>query len=135
MPFASSASFKGSCFRRCVAGYYSLPQDIRPVSNVLKNAIDVGSRPYRRNAWAGKSGAVVRAQSVPQGGFVLIIICTSRWFFVDVPMMQQREAYIENAPSLLDEGGNLVPAIKSFLQTFPDAYETCVSKFLKNTKL
>src|SRR5690348_11585959 len=45
------------------------PEYNRSVPGVLKNAIDVGSRPYGHSAWAKKPAAVVTASPGALGGF------------------------------------------------------------------
>src|SRR3979490_2369225 len=45
------------------------PEYNRSVPGVLKNAIDVGSRPYGSSAWGGKPGAVISASPGAMGGF------------------------------------------------------------------
>jgi chromate reductase, NAD(P)H dehydrogenase (quinone) len=45
------------------------PEHNRSVPAALKNAIDVGSRPYGKSAWSGKPGAVVSASPGAIGGF------------------------------------------------------------------
>lgn len=57
------------------------PEYNRSVPSVLKNAIDVGSRPYGQSAWSGKPGAVVSASPGGIGGSDPIIICVSRSCF------------------------------------------------------
>ncbi len=55
------------------------PEYNRPVPGVLKNALDVGSRPYGQSVWDGKPGAVVGASPGSIGGFGPITISGSRW--------------------------------------------------------
>ena len=105
------------------------PEYNRGVPGVLKNAIDVGSRPYGKNSWAGKPGGVVSVSISGLGGLGANHHLRQSMVFVDVPMMQQPEAYISNAQDLFDENGNLVEDTKKFLQTFIEAYEKWVNKF------
>ena len=105
------------------------PEYNRSISAVLKNAIDVGSRPYGQNSWAGKPGAVVSVSISALGAFGANHHLRQSMVFVDVPMMQQPEAYIGNAQKLFDESGNLAENTKIFLQKFIDAYENWVNKF------
>lgn len=105
------------------------PEYNRGVPGVLKNAIDVGSRPYGKNSWAGKPGAVVSVSISGLGGLGANHHLRQSMVFVDVPMMQQPEAYISNAQDLFDENGNLVEDTKKFLQTFLGAYEKWVNNF------
>ena len=105
------------------------PEYNRGLPAVLKNAIDVASRPYGQNSWAGKPGAVVSVSISALGAFGANHILRQTMVFVDVPMMQQPEAYIGTAQSLFDEAGNLVKDTKTFLQNFINAYENWVNKF------
>lgn len=105
------------------------PEYNRGTSAVLKNAIDVGSRPYGQNSWAGKPGAVVSVSISALGAFGANHHLRQSMVFVDVPMMQQPEAYIGSAQSLFDDAGELNEDTKGFLKTFIDAYEQWVNKF------
>ena len=105
------------------------PEYNRGLTAVLKNAIDVASRPYGKNSWAGKPGAVVSVSVSALGAFGANHLLRQSMVFVDVPMMQQPEAYIGNAQDLFDESGTLVKDTKTFLQDFINAYESWVNKF------
>ena len=105
------------------------PEYNRGTSAVLKNAIDVGSRPYGQNSWAGKPGAVVSVSISALGTFGANHHLRQSMVFVDVPMMQQPEAYIGSAQSLFDDAGELNEDTRAFLKTFIDAYEQWVNKF------
>ena len=105
------------------------PEYNRGLSAVLKNAIDVASRPYGKNSWAGKPGAVISVSVSALGAFGANHLLRQSMVFVDVPMMQQPEAYIGNASSLFDDSGKLVKDTKDFLQNFIDSFEKWVNKF------
>src|SRR5699024_3522291 len=45
------------------------PEYNRSVPGVLKNAIDVGSRPYGENSWDGKPAGIVSVSIGPISGF------------------------------------------------------------------
>jgi len=83
------------------------PEYNRSVPGVLKNAIDVGSRPYGKNAWAGKPGAIVSVSPGAIGGFGANHHLRQSLVFLDVPAMPQPEAYIGKAGDLFDERGDL----------------------------
>lgn len=104
------------------------PEYNRGLPSVLKNALDVGSRPYGQNSWAGKPGAVVSASISALGAFGANHHLRQSMVFLDVPMMQQPEAYIGSAQDLFDENGTLVESTKEFLQNFINAYEKWVQK-------
>ena len=105
------------------------PEYNRGLSAVLKNAIDVGSRPYGQNSWAGKPGAVISVTISALGAFGANHLLRQSMVFVDVPMMHQPEAYIGNAQNLFNEAGDLVEDTKTFLQDFMNAYESWVNRF------
>jgi len=105
------------------------PEYNRSIPAVLKNAIDVASRPYGQNNWAGKPGAIVSVSISALGAFGANHLLRQSMVFIDVPIMQQPEAYIGNAQSLFDKSGNLVEDTRNFLKTFIDAYEKWVNKF------
>ena len=78
------------------------PEHNRSVPAVLKNAIDIGSRPYGKSAWSGKPGAVVSASPGGIGGFGANHHLRQSLVFLNVPAMAQPEAYIGGADELFD---------------------------------
>jgi chromate reductase, NAD(P)H dehydrogenase (quinone) len=66
----------------------------RSVPAVLKNALDVGSRPYGRSVWDGKPGAIVSGSPGTIGAFGANHHLRQSLVFLNVPTMQQPEAYI-----------------------------------------
>jgi chromate reductase len=83
------------------------PEYNRSVPGVLKNAIDVGSRPYGKSVWSKKPAAVVSVSPGGIGGMGANFALRQSMVFLDVPLMQQPEAYIGNAAKLFDESGEL----------------------------
>ncbi|WP_162868248.1 NADPH-dependent FMN reductase, partial [Pseudomonas viridiflava] len=98
------------------------PEYNRSVPAPLKNAIDVGSRPYGQSAFSGKAGAVVSASPGAVGGFGANHHLRQSMVFLDVHMLQQPEAYLGGAGSFFSEDGTLSDGIKPFLQKFIDTY-------------
>lgn len=99
------------------------PEYNRSVPAALKNAIDVGSRPYGKGVWSGKPCAVVSVSPGAIGGFGANHHLRQSLVFVDMPAMLQPEAYIGGADKLLDAEGNLVnPATREFLGKFMNAF-------------
>lgn len=104
------------------------PEYNRSVPGVLKNAIDVGSRPYGMSAWKGKVGAVMTLSPGALGGFGANHHLRQMLVFLDVPTMQQPEAYIGNAAELFDGEGLLAKeSTRGFVSTFLDAYASWIS--------
>ena len=84
------------------------PEYNRSVPAVLKNAIDVGSRPYGKSSWNGKPAAIVSVSPGHIGGFGANHHLRQSLVFLNVPVMAQPEAYIGNAEELFDDHGNLI---------------------------
>jgi chromate reductase, NAD(P)H dehydrogenase (quinone) len=112
----------------CDGVLFVTPEYNRSVPGVLKNAIDVGSRPYGQSVWGGKPGAVISVSPGAIGGFGANHHLRQSLVFLDVPCMQQPEAYLGGAGSLFDESGTLSEKTKPFLQAFIDAYGKWVEK-------
>jgi len=107
------------------------PEYNRSVPAVLKNAIDVGSRPYLENAWNGKPGAVISVSTGAIGGFAANHHLRQSLVFINVPTMGQPEAYIGNAASLFDDKGNLInESTKEFIHKFLQAFERWIERFV-----
>ncbi len=104
------------------------PEYNRSVPAPLKNALDVGSRPYGQSAWNGKPGAVVSASPGAIGGFGANHHLRQSLVFLNVPAMQQPEAYIGGADKLFDADGKLNnDGTRKFLQTFMQAFAAWIS--------
>ena len=69
---------------------------------MLKDAIDIGSRPYGKSGWSGKPGAVVSASLGGIGEFGAHHHLWQSLVFLNVPAMAQPEAYIGGADKLFD---------------------------------
>jgi chromate reductase len=92
----------------------------------LKNAIDVGSRPYGQSAWSGKPTAVASVSPGAIGGFGANHAVRQSLVFLDMPCMQMPEAYIGGAANLFDEAGKLSDKTRPFLQGFIDKFASWV---------
>ena len=102
------------------------PEYNRSVPGCLKNAIDVGSRPYGQSAWSGKPTAVASVSPGAIGGFGANHAVRQSLVFLDMPCMQMPEAYIGGAASLFDEAGKLSDKTRPFLQGFIDKFASWV---------
>ena len=100
------------------------PEYNRSVPAVLKNAIDVGSRPYGKNSWDGKPAAIVSVSTGNISGFGANHHLRQSLVFVNVHTMAQPEAYIGGAAALFDEKGKLTnDSTRKFLKSFMEAFE------------
>jgi chromate reductase len=112
----------------CSAVLFLTPEYNRSVPAVLKNAIDVGSRPYGKNAWEGKPGAIVSVSPGKIGAFGANHHLRQSLVFINVPAMPQPEAYIGGAKELFDESGNMTnESTRDFLKKFLLAFEKWIS--------
>lgn len=114
-------------FRSRMAAFDGLlfvtPEYNRSVPAVLKNALDVGSRPYGKSCWDGKPGAIVSVSPGNLSAFGANHHLRQSLVFLNVPAMQQPEAYIGSVASLFDENGNLVnESTRNFLAKFMSAF-------------
>lgn len=122
-------------FRQTVKGYdgviFVTPEYNRSMPALIKNAIDIGSRPYGKSVWDGKPGAVVSVSPGSMGGFGANHHLRQTLVFLNVPIMQQPEAYISNVATMFDDKGNLInDRTRNNLKAFMSAYEVWVSKIL-----
>ena len=83
--------------RKSDAVLFVTPEFNRSVPGALKNALDVGSRPYGKSVWSGKPGAVVSVSPGAIGGFGANHHLRQSLVFLNVPAMPQPEAYIGDA--------------------------------------
>ncbi|WP_419418985.1 NADPH-dependent FMN reductase [Legionella sp. D16C41] len=108
------------------------PEYNRSIPGVLKNAIDVASRPFGQNAWDGKPGAVVSVSPGGPGAFGANHHLRQTFVFLNIFCMQQPEAYIGKVTELFDEKSNLTAeSTEKFLKNFMDAFAAWVEKIVK----
>ncbi|WP_284541447.1 NADPH-dependent FMN reductase [Pleomorphomonas sp. T1.2MG-36] len=101
------------------------PEYNRSVPAALKNALDVGSRPYGASVWPGKPGAIISLTPGSLGAFGANHHLRQSLVFLDVPTLQQPEAYLGNAGSMFDVAGGFADAsteahMKAYLDAFAD---------------
>jgi chromate reductase len=106
------------------------PEYNRSVPAVLKNAVDIGSRPVKDNAWNGKPGAVVSVTPGALGAFGANHHLRQSLEAVNVPIMPTPEAYIAGVTKMFNEEGELIAdTTRDFLKRFIDAYAVWVARF------
>jgi chromate reductase len=105
------------------------PEFNRSVPGALKNAIDVGSRPYGQSAWAGKPCAVISLSPGALGAFGANHHLRQSLVFLDMPAMAQPEAYIGHGGDLFDDAGEVTnAATREFLAAFMRAFAAWVER-------
>lgn len=108
------------------------PEYNRSVPAALKNALDVGSRPYGQSVWDGKPGAIVSASPGAIGGFGANHHLRQSLVFLNVPVLQQPEAYIGGADKLFDAEGQINnEGSRAFLQKFIQTFAAWIEANLR----
>jgi chromate reductase len=88
------------------------PEYNRSVPGCLKNAIDVGSRPYGSSVWSGKPACVISNSPGVIGGFGANHHLRQSLVFLDMPVLQQPEAYISGSNKLVGDDGKIIEDAK-----------------------
>ena len=120
-------------FRQAVeettAVLFVTPEYNRSIPGALKNALDVGSRPYGHSVWQAKPAAIVSVSPGALAAFGANHHLRQSLVFLNVPVLQQPEAYIGNVADLLDQNGKLKKDdTKVFLKSFTDAFAAWIDK-------
>ena len=83
------------------------PEYNRSVPAVIKNALDVGSRPYGENLWNNKPCAIISSSIGAIGGFGANHHLRQSMVFLNAPCLQQPEVYLSFVDKLFDDKGNI----------------------------
>ena len=127
-PPASWITFRDQV-RACDGIIFVTPEYNRSIPGVLKNAIDIASRPYGKSAWTAKPAAVVSTSPGATGGFGSNQHLRQTFVFLDLFAMQQPEMYIGHVDKYLNEKGEInnddtKKLLQKFMNTFADWVET-----------
>jgi chromate reductase len=124
---ASWARFR-QAVEETTAVLFVTPEYNRSIPGALKNALDVGSRPYGHSVWQGKPAAIVSVSPGAIGAFGANHHLRQPLVFLNMPTMQQPEAYIGNVETLLEDGVLKNEGTRAFLKTFADAFAEWIEK-------
>lgn len=109
------------------------PEYNRSIPGVLKNALDHGSRPYGKNAWAKKPAGIIGASPGSIGTACAQQDLRCILGYLDVPTLGQPEAFIQVKEGFFDKDGNISnPDSKKFLQNWMDTYVAWIKKSIAN---
>jgi len=105
------------------------PEYNRSIPGCLKNAIDVASRPYGKSVLDGRPAGVVSVTPHKLGAFGANHAIRQTFVFLNMPVMQQPEAYVSNAGELFDQTGQLKSnETREFLEQFMVAFEKWIAQ-------
>jgi len=105
------------------------PEYNRSISGVLKNAIDVGSRPYGKSSFLGKPVGIISNSPGPLGGVSAAKHLQNILPGITGPIMGQPETYLTMISDAFNDKGELVKEpLQKVLQQFLDAFAAWVEK-------
>jgi chromate reductase, NAD(P)H dehydrogenase (quinone) len=105
------------------------PEYNRSIPGVLKNAIDVGSRPYGKSSFNGKPVGIVSNSPGPLGGVSAAKHLQSILPGISGAILQQPEIYLNGVGDAFDEKGELTrESLRQVLQQYIDAFAAHVEK-------
>ncbi|RYX92396.1 MAG: NADPH-dependent oxidoreductase [Bradyrhizobiaceae bacterium] len=103
------------------------PEYNRSVPGVLKNAIDVGSRPFGKSSFLGKPVGIVVSSPSPIGGLGAALSLRQTLPGIVGPIMGQPEIYLNAVNDAFDENGEIIKeSIRPVLQAYIDAFAAWV---------
>ncbi|MCG7344871.1 NAD(P)H-dependent oxidoreductase [Sporosarcina sp. ACRSL] len=115
--------------KECDAVLFVTPEYNRSISGALKNALDVGSRPYGKSVWDGKPAAIISQSIGNLSGFGANHHLRQSLVFLNMPTVQQPEVYLANSPELFDENGKLNEGTTEYLQSFVNMFIDLIIRY------
>lgn len=114
---------------RVDAVLFVTPEYNRSVPAVLKNALDVGSRPKPENVWNKKPAAIISQSPGMLGAFGANHHLRQTLTAVNMPIVQQPEVYISSSAKLLNEEGKINnEETTKFLQSLVNAFVKLINQ-------
>jgi chromate reductase len=108
------------------------PEYNRSIPGVLKNAIDVASRPPGKSSFLGKPIGLVGNAPGQLGGIAAIKHLQNILPGISGPILGQPEIYLNGIGDAFDEKGNLTKEpVQKLLQQYIDAYAAFVERYNK----
>src|SRR5689334_21093766 len=105
------------------------PEYNRSIPGVLKNAIDVGSRPYGKSSFLGKPVGIVSNSPGPLGGVSAAKHLQNILPGITGPIMGQPETYLTAVGDAFNEKGELIKEpMQKVLEQFLNAFAAWVEK-------
>jgi chromate reductase, NAD(P)H dehydrogenase (quinone) len=108
------------------------PEYNRSIPGVLKNAIDVASRPYGKSSFLGKPVGIVSNSPGPLGGVSAAKHLQNILPGISGPILGQPEIYLNGVGDAFDERGELIKeSLGKVLKQYIDAFAAHVEKHNK----
>lgn len=125
-PPAEWTGFQGR-IRQSGAVLFATPEHNRSIPAALKNAIDIGSRPPGKNAWAGKAAAILTTSSGSLGGFGANHHLRQCLMHLDLAILAQPEVYLGTVDKLITEQGQFAgDSTRALCARFLTAFEAWI---------
>lgn len=121
---ADSVRLMKSEIHQCDGVLFVTPEYNRSIPGVLKNALDHGSRPYGKNAWARKPAGIIGISPSPVGTALAQQHLRSILAVLDMPTLCQPEMYLQMREGFFDDSGNIGESSGKFIKSW-------LSHFLK----
>ncbi len=107
---------------QCDGVLFVTPEYNRSIPGVLKNALDHGSRPYGRNAWAKKPAGIIGISPSPIGTALAQQHLRGILATLDMPTLCQPEMFLQMKEDFFDDAGAIGEASKKFIKAWLDRY-------------
>lgn len=109
---------------------FATPEYNRSIPGVLKNALDIGSRPWGTNSFAGKPAAIIGTSIGSTGTAMAQQHLRNVLAYLDMPVLAQPEVFVHFKDGLISEEGEISnDGTRKFLQGFVDNYVAWVRRF------
>lgn len=122
--------------RSADAVLFVTPEYNRSIPGSLKNAIDIGSRPYGESVFFGRPAAVVSQSPGALGGFGAHHAVRQTLVSLGMPTLPQPEVYLGGAGAILGPGGTILDeGARTFLESFVHAFAAWIARFASRDPL
>ncbi|HWK69966.1 NADPH-dependent FMN reductase [Pollutimonas sp. M17] len=108
---------------------FATPEHNRSMPAALKNAVDIGSRPYGKSVWNGKPGAIISASPSMLGAYGASQHLRQSLTCLNIYCMPNPETYLSQADKLFDPAGELTETGQSLLGRYIESYAQWVARF------
>ncbi|MDR2549306.1 MAG: NAD(P)H-dependent oxidoreductase [Desulfobulbus sp.] len=104
------------------------PEYNRSMPGVLKNALDIASRPYGQSVWAGKPAGVIGVSVGAIGTALAQQHLRNVLAYLDVPTLGQPETFLQYREGMFAADGGIGTESRPLLQAWMDRYVAWVKR-------